>query len=87
VPEHPHEYCLRAWLSAEHWTEFDWLVHLIREDGYSGRFWGQDWTYLDVDDRKYWQSHTLDRSGGLIINRTPVTPAREVSQVAPAVQE
>ena len=24
VPDHPDDYCLRAWLSREHQTAFDW---------------------------------------------------------------
>ena len=69
VPEAPHEYCLRAWLSREQQVEFDWFVAVIAQHGYAGRFWRQDWTYLDVDDRKYWESRTIDGSGGAIINR------------------
>ena len=70
VPEHPHEYCLRAWLSPEHQTAFDWLADVIALQGYRGRFWGQEWTYLDLGDGfKYWESKTLDKTGR-IINRT-----------------
>jgi hypothetical protein len=69
VPEHPHEYCLRGWLSPEHQTTFDWLAELIARHGYSGRFWGQGWTYLSLGEGfKYWESKTLDRTGR-IINR------------------
>jgi hypothetical protein len=68
VPEAPHEYCLRAWLSAEDHATLDWFVALIAEHGYRGRFWGQSWIYLDIDEHKYWESRTLDRSGA-IINR------------------
>jgi hypothetical protein len=66
VPEHPHAYCLRAWV--RHPQEFDRFVALIAERGHPGRFWHREWTYLDVDGFKYWESKTLDRSG-LIVNR------------------
>ena len=68
VPEHLHEYCLRAWLSAEHQTAFDWFADAIARHGYTGRFWGQGWTYLDLADGfKYWESRTLDKTGRIII--------------------
>jgi hypothetical protein len=71
VPEHPHWYALRAWLSLEHQTTFDWFADLIARHGYKARFWGQDWTYLDLGDGfKYWESKTLGRKGR-IINRAP----------------
>ena len=79
VPEAPHEYCLRAWLSPDHQADFDWFAHLIEQHGYPGRFWRQDWTYLDVDDRKYWQSRTIDGSGA-IINRARLSePGRRTA--------
>ena len=68
VPEAPHEYCLRSSLSPAVQAELDWFVALIAELGYPGRFWGRGWVYLDVDDRRYWESRTIDRKG-LIINR------------------
>jgi hypothetical protein len=70
VPEHPHEYCLEAWLSPGLRTAFDWFTDVIVRYGYTDRFWGQDWTYLDLGDGfKYWESETLDKTGR-IINRT-----------------
>ena len=30
VPEAPHEYCLRAWLSPDHQADFDWFVRRDR---------------------------------------------------------
>ena len=75
VPEAPHEYCLRAWLSPDHQADFDWFVALIAEHGYRGRFWRQEWVYLDVDDRRYSKSRTLDGSGA-IINRARLGRAR-----------
>jgi hypothetical protein len=73
VPKHPHWYALRAWLSPEQQNAFDWFANLIAQHGYRGRFWGQDWTYLDPGDGfKYWESKTLNRKGR-IINRTATT--------------
>jgi hypothetical protein len=81
VPEHTHEYCLRAWLSPEHQTAFDWFTDLIARHGYTGRFWGHGWTYLDLGDGfKYWESKTLDNTGR-IINR-----ARTRQSGAPSAQ-
>ena len=76
VPEAPHEYCLRAWLSPEQQVQFDWFADLIAEHGYPGRFWGKSWLYLDVGDHKYWQSRTIDGSGA-IINRARLEPVAE----------
>ena len=39
----------------------------------------QEWVYLDVDDRRYWESRTVDGRGA-IINRARLDepkPARE----------
>jgi hypothetical protein len=70
VPEHPHWYALRVWLSPEQQVVFDWFTDLIACHGYTGWFWGRDWTYLDLGDGfKYWESRTLDKAGR-IINRT-----------------
>ena len=72
VPQHPHEYCLRDWVPDK--ADFDRFTALIASHGYSGRFWSQSWVYLHVDGFKYWQSQTLDRSGGLIVNRARLEP-------------
>lgn len=73
VPEHPHEYCLRAWLEPKEQIEFDWLAGLIAQHGYPGRFWSATWTYLDVDEHKIWQSRELFGDGP-IVNRAPRSP-------------
>ena len=72
VPEAPHEYCLRAWLSPDQQADFDWFVALIAEHGYRGRFWRQEWVYLDVDDQvlgvpdpgRDWRDHQPGSPGG-----------------------
>ena len=84
VPQAPHEYCVRDWLSAEQRAEFDWFVKLVSRHGYRGRFWGWEWTYLDVDDRKYWASRTLDRTGW-IINRARIDDSALERQPSPEV--
>jgi hypothetical protein len=48
VPEHPHWYALRAWLTHDHGPDFDWFAKLISRHGYRGRFWGKGvriWTW------------------------------------------
>jgi len=58
LPEHPHEYIARIWLSAPQQQEFDWLVRLINSTGYTARFWSSAWRYLDLDGRAYWASQS-----------------------------
>ncbi len=58
LPEHPHEYIARIWLSTEQQQEFDWLARLINSTGYTARFWGSAWRYLDLDGRAYWASQS-----------------------------
>jgi hypothetical protein len=58
LPEHPHEYVARRWLSTEDQGTFDWLVGLIARHGYAGTFWGARWSYLDLDGRAYWSSQS-----------------------------
>lgn len=58
LPEHPHEYVARNWLDAPQQQEFDWLVRLIDSAGYTARFWGSAWRYLDFDGRAYWASRS-----------------------------
>jgi hypothetical protein len=38
---------------------------------------------LDVDGFKYWESQTLDPSGGLIVNRARLKPVDAHSAIAP----
>jgi hypothetical protein len=58
LPEHPHEYVARIWLIIEQQQEFDRLVRLINSTGYTARFWGSAWQYLDLDGRTYWASQS-----------------------------
>ena len=69
VPEHPHEYLARSWLSPELKAEFDRFRELICKHGYPGTFWNQTWTYLDVDGWKYWESTSWFGDGGKMLNR------------------
>ena len=68
VEAHPHWYSLRRWLTPERQADFDRFAALIERDGYPGRFWQQQWTYLDVDEHKYWISTELF-GDGLIVHR------------------
>jgi hypothetical protein len=58
VPDHPHQYIARSWLSAEQQADFDWLVEVIMRIGYRGSYWGSSWRYVDLDDHKYWPSRS-----------------------------
>ena len=60
LPEHPHEYSVKAWLDAEGQQTFSWLADLIDRTGYPGEFWGARWTYLDLPDAQaYWVSRSV----------------------------
>jgi hypothetical protein len=74
VPQWPHEYCLRAWVRPEPRADFDQFIALIARHGYRAWFLGQEWLYLNVDDWRYRESKTLDRTGQ-IINRARNDPA------------
>ena len=69
VPEHPHEYLVRSWLSPELQADFDHFREMIRKHGYRGTFWDQTWTYLDVDGWKYWESKSWFGDGDKMLNR------------------
>lgn len=56
VPEHPHEYLVRAWLTPELQADFEEFCQLIARHGYRGVYWHQTWVYLDVDQWRYWES-------------------------------
>lgn len=81
VPEHPHEYSLRRWLSRERQPDFDRFAAMIDAHGEPGWFWRQRWVYLAVDERKYWQSNELFGDGGLILNRARIDEPDEHPQL------
>jgi hypothetical protein len=56
----PHWYTLRR--EATDPTEFDFLAECIAKYGTGGRFWSKTYTYLYLDQWKYWHM-------GGIINR------------------
>jgi hypothetical protein len=68
VPEAPHEYCLRKWLPPDAQADYDRFVALIASHGYHGRFLSTDYTYLNVDSWRYWESPGFYEPG-VIINR------------------
>jgi integrase len=52
MPQHPHEYTLRKHARSD--EEFEAVVSFIRAEGYTERHSGRTYTYLNVDDWKYW---------------------------------
>jgi hypothetical protein len=78
VPQYPHEYNVRHWLTPEQQAEFDWLAAVIARFGYPGRFWQQNWRYLDIGEFKFWTSRTIDGSGA-ILNRARLEPEGQLS--------
>ena len=58
VPQAPHQYLARAWLTSEQQTEFDWLADLIGRVGYTGQFGNATWKYIDLPPHKYWVSRS-----------------------------
>ena len=51
MPENPHSYTLR-----KDWIDKDFVdfVLFIRENGYTEKFNGQSYTYLNINGYKYW---------------------------------
>lgn len=66
----PHEYTIRHWRK-DISVEFDFFAGLIRDKGYDGTFWGENYRYLDFEGYKYWFCEDDDGSVG-IINREPL---------------
>jgi hypothetical protein len=56
VPDAPHAYIARAWLTLAQKQEFDWIVDWINRTGYKGKFWNATWRYWDLPPHKYWPS-------------------------------
>jgi hypothetical protein len=77
LPEHPHEYLVRSWLSPELRADFDRVCSLIVKRGYKGAFWHQTWVYLDVAEWRYWESRSFYGNGGPILNRARNETARD----------
>jgi hypothetical protein len=69
MPEHPHEYVLRrnSYIDGRE-EEFVNFAELIRQYGYTGRFYRKKLVYLNVDQHRYW-------SMGNPIRRYPAPPA------------
>ena len=70
---HAHEYIVKLHLSAALKPEFDRFHRLFGTYGYKAMFlnYKQPWTYLDVDDRRYWVTHSYFEDRGPMINRCP----------------
>jgi hypothetical protein len=58
VPEAPHQYLARSWLTPEERNEFDWVPDWISKVGYQGTFWNVTWRYVDIGAFKYWASRS-----------------------------
>ena len=65
----PHEYVLKNNLSDKKKELFDDFIKYIKENGYVEYFYKTPYTYLDVDDKKYWVMEE-DLSKVDLINRT-----------------
>jgi hypothetical protein len=63
VPEAPHWYLVRAWLSPGLQAEFDAFADLIEKVGYKGEFWNARWLYVDLGAFKYWTSREWHGQG------------------------
>jgi hypothetical protein len=71
MPEIPHEYTLRTEAPDE--RVFERVVLHIREEGYKAVFGSATYTYLDIDDWKYWTMGTpLEHT--TLINRAKLPP-------------
>ena len=77
LPEHPHEYLVRSWLSPELRADFDRLCSQILKRGYQGAFWHRTWVYLDMGEWRYWESRSFFGEGGAILNRARNETARD----------
>ena len=50
----PHEYLLKKNLSDEDKDIFNDFIRYIKDNGYVEYFYKTPYTYLDLDDKKYW---------------------------------
>jgi len=69
VPANPHAYCVRSWLRDQEEQWFDQFRGLIKQKGYAGRFLHQNYTYINVDGYRYWESRSFIGDRGPILNR------------------
>lgn len=63
VPQHPHEYLVHAKVAPELHADFDRFIELIEQHGFRAHFQAQQYTYLEVDGRRYWASRSLFQPG------------------------
>ena len=54
MPEIPHYYIVRDSLSDDDKKLFDEFDKYIEINGYSKKFYSKEYTYLDIDEYKYW---------------------------------
>lgn len=65
----PHEYIVRRKVSDD--GRFTSAVHLLREEGYPGKFYNLKMTYYDHGDHTYWEMGSKTPETTDIINRCP----------------
>ena len=66
MPEIPHYYVVRDYLSEAEKELFDAFVSFIKLKGYTAKFYTKDYTYFEIEGFKYWQD-------GNILNRAELT--------------
>ena len=76
---HAHEYIVKLHLPDALKPEFDRFHRLFRTYGYKAMFlnYDQPWTYLDVDDNRYWVTRSYFEDHGPVINRCPRSEQRD----------
>lgn len=67
MPEIPHYYIVRDNLSDDDKKLFDEFYKYIKINGYSKKFYSKQYTYLNIDNYKYW---IIDN----ILNRAEIEP-------------
>lgn len=66
----PHEYTIRKW-APELEEMFEAVVVFIREHGYTQKWHGRSFTYLDVGPYKYWTMGDPVKET-VVLNREPL---------------
>ena len=50
----PHQYIVKSKLSESDQDKFEELTQLIREEGYTDTWAGKEYTYLNIEEYRYW---------------------------------
>ena len=62
----PHSYCVRNTVPHNLIKDFFWFVKLIKEKGFEKHFYTKKFTYLRINDKKYWTMDPTVESTDLI---------------------